>query len=41
MADLLRPTPIEGELLRVNRYEVIMPTDLGFLSWMVQSSDRP
>lgn len=41
MPDLLRPTPIENELLRPNRYEVIIPTDVGLLSWMVQTCDRP
>lgn len=41
MADLLRQTPIEYELLRVNRFVLEFPTDLGIESWLVQTSGRP
>ena len=41
MADLLRQTPIEYELIRVNRFELIFPADLGFESWMLHSCTRP
>ncbi len=41
MADLLRQTPVDYELIKNNRFELIFPTDLGFESWMVQSCDRP
>lgn len=41
MADLLRQVPIEYELIRVNRFELQFPTDLGFESWMVSKCSRP
>lgn len=41
MADLLRQTPIEYELVRVNRFELLFPTDLGLESWMVMNCSRP
>ena len=41
MADLLRQTPIDYELIRANRYELLFPTELGIESWMVQKASRP
>lgn len=41
MADLLRQVPIEYELIRVNRFELQFPTDLGIESWMVSKVKRP
>jgi len=41
MADLLRQVPIEYELIRVNRFELQFPTELGIESWMVQKAKRP
>jgi len=41
MADLLRQVPIEYELIRVNRFELQFPTDLGIESWMVSKVARP
>jgi len=41
MADLLRQTPIDYELVKVNRFEILFPTDLGLESWMVSKASRP
>lgn len=41
MADLLRQAPIEFEILRENRFELIFPSDIGLESWMVQSGSKP
>lgn len=41
MADLLRQAPIEYEILRNNRFELIFPSDIGLESWMVQTGSKP
>jgi hypothetical protein len=41
MADLIRQVPINYELIRVNRFELQFPSDLGIESWMVAMSGRP
>lgn len=41
MADLLRNAPIDYEILRNNRFELIFPTDIGLESWMVQTGSKP
>lgn len=41
MADLLRQAPIEYEILRNNRFELIFPSDIGLESWMLHSASKP
>jgi len=41
MADLLRQAPLEYEILRNNRFQIIFPSDIGLESWMVQTASKP
>lgn len=41
MADLLRLAPVEYDLLKENRFELIFPSDIGLESWMCHSADKP
>jgi hypothetical protein len=38
---LLRGTPVQYELKRVNRFVLEFPTELGIESWLVETSGRP
>jgi hypothetical protein len=41
MATLLRPTPIQAEPLRENRFELLFPSELNIESWLVQMTKKP
>jgi hypothetical protein len=41
MVSLLRGTPVQYELKRVNRFVLEFPSELNIETWLVQSSGRP